>query len=47
MPVIEGHHVLVRQLVQQRINILGVVVGDLANPFFGARRSTAPLWRPV
>src|SRR5437879_10765859 len=26
--------VLARQLVQQRTNILGVVVGDLANPFF-------------
>ncbi|HVS48188.1 MAG TPA: LacI family DNA-binding transcriptional regulator [Candidatus Dormibacteraeota bacterium] len=27
-------NVLARQLVQQRTNILGVVVGDLANPFF-------------
>ena len=28
-------NVLARQLVQQRTSILGVVVGDLANPFFG------------
>ncbi len=27
-------NILARQLVQQRTNILGVVVGDLANPFF-------------
>src|SRR5256714_7868546 len=27
-------NVLARQLVQQRTSILGVVVGDLANPFF-------------
>jgi LacI family transcriptional regulator len=27
-------NVMARQLVQQRTNILGVVVGDLANPFF-------------
>lgn len=27
-------NVLARQLVQQRTNVLGVVVGDLANPFF-------------
>jgi LacI family transcriptional regulator len=27
-------NVLARQLVQQRTNILGVVVGDLANPFY-------------
>ncbi|HEV2027682.1 MAG TPA: LacI family DNA-binding transcriptional regulator [Candidatus Dormibacteraeota bacterium] len=27
-------NVLARQLVQQRTNILGVMVGDLANPFF-------------
>jgi len=28
-------NVLARQLVQQRTTILGVVVGDLANPFYG------------
>jgi LacI family transcriptional regulator len=28
-------NILARQLVQQRTSILGVVVGDLANPFFG------------
>src|SRR6266702_8092156 len=27
-------NILARQLVQQRTNILGVVVGDLANPFY-------------
>ena len=27
-------NVLARQLVQQRTNVLGVVIGDLANPFF-------------
>ena len=27
-------NVLARQLVQQRTSILGVVVGDLANPFY-------------
>ena len=26
---------LARQLVQQRTNTIGVVVGDLANPFYG------------
>jgi len=33
--------VLARQLVQQRTNILGVVVGDLGQPFFAEMASSS------